>query len=152
MIYCANPSEQFQSYKTEIETAVLEVMRSKVYILGEQVSLLEKEFASYIGTTNAIGVANGTDAIEIALRSLEIGPGDEVISVSHTAVATIAAIEASGAEAVLVDIDADYYSMDFNQLDKVFTSKTKAIVLVHLYGHPANLDAIEKYCKAKNFF
>jgi len=94
MILCANPSAQFKSYQNEIEEAVLAVMRGNRYVLGEEVALLEREFADYIGTTSAIGVANGTDAIELALRALGVGFGDEVITVSHTAVATIAAIEA----------------------------------------------------------
>ena len=105
MILCSNPSEQFKSYQSEIEQAVLSVIRSDSYILGEQVNFLEKEFADYIGTTAAIGVASGTDAIEISLRALNIGYGDEVITVSHTAVATVAAIEATGAKAVLIDIE-----------------------------------------------
>ena len=94
MIYFANPQEQFKSYKKEIEESILNVLESNNYILGEQVSSLEKEFAKYIGTKFAIGVANGTDAIEISLRALGIGKGDEVITVSHTAVATVSAIEA----------------------------------------------------------
>ena len=109
MILCSNPSEQFKSYQSEIEQAVLSVMRSNSYILGEQVTLLEKEFAYYIGTSSAIGVANGTDAIEISLRALNIGHGDEVITVSHTAVATVAAIEATGAKAALIDVEKQSY-------------------------------------------
>ena len=95
MILCANPTAQFHSYQDEIEGAVLRVMRSNRYILGAEVEALESEFADYIGTAAAIGVANGTDALELAIRALDIGPGDEVITVSHTAVATVAAIEAT---------------------------------------------------------
>ena len=91
MILCANPAAQFHSYQDEIEAAVLKVLRSNRYILGEEVEALEGEFADYIGAHSAIGVANGTDALEIAIRALDIGPGDEVITVSHTAVATVAA-------------------------------------------------------------
>ena len=98
MILCSNPSEQFKSYQSEIENAVISVMRGNSYVLGEQVKILEREFAEYIGVSSVIGVANGTDAIEIALRALNIGFDDEVITVSHTAVATIAAIEAFGME------------------------------------------------------
>ena len=90
MILCANPAAQFQSYQDEIETAVLAVLRSNRYILGGEVEALEREFAAYIGTESAIGVANGTDALELAIRALNIGPGDEDITVSHTAVATVA--------------------------------------------------------------
>jgi dTDP-4-amino-4,6-dideoxygalactose transaminase len=152
MILCSNPSEQFKSYQSEIELAVSTVMRSKNYILGEQVSLLEGEFAEYIGTSSAIGVANGTDAIEIALRSLNIGSGDEVITVSHTAVATVAAIEASGAKAVLVDIDPNFYTLNPNQLEMVLTKKTKAVIAVHLYGNAVDLDSVLSFCKANKIF
>ena len=88
MIFCANPSAQFKTYQSEIEAAVLKVMRSNQYVLGEEVDCLEQEFASYIGVSHAIGVANGTDALELSMRALDIKPGDEVITVSHTAVAT----------------------------------------------------------------
>ena len=152
MILCANPSAQFDSYQTEIEEAVLAVMRSNRYVLGEEVASLEKEFADYIETTSAIGVANGTDAIELALRALGIGLGDEVITVSHTAVATIAAIEATGADAVLVDVEPEYYTLNPNQLEEVFSVKTRAIIAVHLYGQSANLDVITDFCKIKNIF
>jgi dTDP-4-amino-4,6-dideoxygalactose transaminase len=152
MILCSNPSEQFKSYQSEIEEAVISVMRSNRYVLGEQVALLEQEFSNYIGTHSAIGVANGTDAIEIALRALNIGIGDEVITVSHTAVATVAAIECTGAKAVLVDIDSKSYTLDPIQLDESFTKKTKAIIAVHLYGHAADLDAILAFCHSHKIF
>jgi len=152
MIICANPSAQFKSYQSEIEKAVLKVMRGDRYILGDEVSSLEKEFSEYIGVTSTIGVANGTDSIEIALRALDIGVGDEVITVSHTAVATIAAIEATGADAVLVDVEAEYYTLNPNQLEEMFSDKTRAIIAVHLYGQSANLDLIESFCKGKNIF
>jgi len=152
MILCANPSAQFDSYQIEIEEAVLAVMRGNRYVLGEEVTSLEKEFADYIGTASAVGVANGTDAIELALRALDIGLGDEVITVSHTAVATIAAIEATGASAVLVDVESEYYTLNPEQLEEVFSTKTRAIIAVHLYGQSANLDAIKDFCQIKNIF
>ena len=152
MILCANPSAQFKSYQAEIEEAVLAVMRGDRYVLGDEVAALEQEFAEYIGTTSAIGVANGTDAIELALRALDVGYGDEVITVSHTAVATIAAIEATGADAVLVDVELEYYTLNPNQLEEVFSGKTRAIIAVHLYGQSANLDAIKTFCQRKNIF
>jgi len=152
MIFCANPSAQFRSYQAEIEEAVLKVMRGNSYVLGKEVSLLEKEFSDYIGTSSSIGVANGTDALELALRALEIGFGDEVITVSHTAVATIAAIESTGAEAVLVDVESEYYTLEPNQLEEVISDKTKAVIAVHLYGQPVNLDIIQDFCKANKVF
>ena len=151
-ILCANPSEQFKSYQLEIENAVISVMRSNRYVLGKEVDSLEKEFADYIGTTSAIGVANGTDAIELALRALNIGPGDDVITVSHTAVATAAAIECTGAKAVLVDIEPKSYTLNPSQLEECLTNKTKAIIVVHLYGNAADLDSILTFCKSHKLF
>ncbi len=152
MILCANPSAQFQSYESEIEAAVLTVMRGNRFILGKEVENLEQEFASYIGTAQAIGVANGTDAIELALRALDIGVGDEVITVSHTAVATVAAIEAAGATPVLVDVEEQFCTLNPLQLEEVITSKTKAIVAVHLYGQAADLDAIHGFCQLNGLY
>jgi dTDP-4-amino-4,6-dideoxygalactose transaminase len=152
MILCANPAAQFDSYQEEIEAAVLGVLRSNRYILGAEVEALEKEFAEYIGTHLAVGVANGTDALELAVRALDIGPGDEVITVSHTAVATVAAIEAAGAIPVLVDVDPEFYTLNPAQLHEVLTPRTKAVIAVHLYGQAANLDAIYKFCIENKLF
>ncbi|MFQ3368227.1 MAG: dTDP-4-amino-4,6-dideoxygalactose transaminase [Methylophilaceae bacterium] len=152
MILCANPSAQFQSYQAEIEEAALAVMRGNRFILGEAVESLEQEFANYIGTSEAIGVANGTDAIELALRALNIGTGDEVITVSHTAVATVAAIEVTGAIPVLVDVEPQFYTLDPLQLAEVITTNTKAIIAVHLYGQAADLDSIFDFCKSNNLY
>ena len=152
MIKCANPAAQFQSYQLEIERAVLRVLRSDRYILGEEVEALESEFAAYIGVRFAIGVANATDALEIAIRALDIGPGDEVITVSHTAVATVAAIEAAGATPVLVDVDPVYYTLNPAQLKEVISVRTRAVIAVHLYGQAADLDVIGKFCTKNNLF
>lgn len=150
MIPCANPAAQFQSHQAEIEAAVLKVLRGNRYILGEEVEALEEEFARFIGTKAAVGVANGTDAIELSLRALGITHGDEVITVSHTAVATVAAIEAAGATPVLVDVDPESYTLQANQLEEVLTPKTKAVIAVHLYGQAADLDAIGDFCTKNN--
>jgi dTDP-4-amino-4,6-dideoxygalactose transaminase len=152
VILCANPAAQFYSYQDEIEAAVLKVLRSNRYILGEEVEALEREFADYIGAHSAIGVANGTDALEIAIRALDIGPGDEVITVSHTAVATVAAIEAAGATPVLVDVDPVFYTLNPAQLQEVLTPNTKAVIAVHLYGQAADLDAIGQFCSENKLF
>jgi dTDP-4-amino-4,6-dideoxygalactose transaminase len=146
MILCANPNAQLHRYQDEIEAAVLKVLRSNRYILGEEVEALEGEFADYIGVHSAIGVANGTDALELALRALDIGQGDEVITVSHTAVATVAAIEAAGAIPVLVDVDPDFFTLNPDQLQEVLTSKTRAVIAVHIYGQAADLDTISNFC------
>lgn len=152
MIYCANPSEQFKSYQEEIEAAVLDVMRGNQYILGEQVEKLEVEFANYIGVKYSVGVANGTEAIELALRALNIGPGDEIITVSHTATATVAAIDACGAQPVLVDIEDDFYCIDIDKINSAITEKTKAIIAVHIYGQPVDILAISEICKDNKLF
>ena len=150
MILCANPAAQFRSYQAEIEQAIHRVLEGGRYILGPELGALEQEFAAYIGTGHAIGVANGTDALELALRALDIGSGDEVITVSHTAVATVAAIEAAGAVPVLVDVDPDFYTLDPEQLAEALTLRTRAVIAVHLYGQPADLDAIARFCQENN--
>jgi dTDP-4-amino-4,6-dideoxygalactose transaminase len=152
MITCANPKAQYLSYKDEIDTVIKSVLDSGCYVLGEEVTKLEQEFADYIGTHSAIGVANGTDALEIAIRALDIGPGDEVITVSHTAVATVAAIEAAGATPVLVDVDPVFYTLNPAQLQEALTPKTKAVLAVHLYGQAVDLDAIGQFCTQNKLF
>jgi dTDP-4-amino-4,6-dideoxygalactose transaminase len=152
MILCGNPAAQFRSYQSEIEEAILNVVRGNRYILGDEVKLLEKEFSEYIGSVSSVGVASGTDAIELSLRALKIGYGDEVITVSHTAVATVAAIEAVGATPVLVDVDPQFYTLNSKQLKEVVTTRTKAVVAVHLYGQAADLDSILNFCYEKKLY
>lgn len=142
MIQCANPKAQYLAYRAEIDAAVERVLAGGWYILGDEVASFEAEFAAYLGVREAITVANGTDALQLALRACGVGPGDEVITVSHTAVATVAAIEAAGASAVLVDIDPKSYTIDPEQVADALAPETKAIVPVHLYGHPAAMAAI----------
>ena len=128
--------------QTEIDAATARVMSSGWYILGPEVAAFESEFAAYLGVEQAVGVASGTDAVLLALRALGIGPGDEVITVAHTAVATVAAIELAGATPRLVDIDAATYTLNPAQLAAAITSRTRAVVPVHLYGAPADMDAV----------
>ncbi len=135
-------SAEYRALQTEIDTAVARVLAGGWYILGQEVAAFEAEFAAYCGVSHAVGVASGTDALLLALRALEIGPGDEVITVSHTAVATVTAVALSGATPVLVDVEPDFYTLDAAQLATAITPRTKAIIPVHLYGQPANLDAI----------
>jgi dTDP-4-amino-4,6-dideoxygalactose transaminase len=147
MIRCANPFAQYEAHQTEIDAAVASVLRGNRYILGPEVDAFEKEFAQFIGVAHGIGVANGTDALELAIRALGIGAGDEFITVSHTAVATVAAIESAGATPVLVDVDPIYYTLDPAQLEEVRTERTRAVIAVHLYGQAADLDAIDAFCR-----
>jgi len=142
MIPIANPGAQYRSHKAEIDQAIHRVLDRGWYILGEGVRAFETEFAAYIGVKFAIGVGSGTEALHLALRACDIGPGDEVITVSHTAVATVAAIELCGATPVLVDIGADRYTLDPEKLPCLLTPRTKAIVPVHLYGQPADMTPI----------
>lgn len=151
LILQANPKVGYLAHKAEIDAAVARVLDSGWYILGSEVEAFEKEFASYIGVSHAIGVANGTDALEVALRACGIGSGDLVITVSHTAVATVAAIELVGATPVLVDINPVTFTIDINCLEETIkeilnsaspTGQLKAIIPVHLYGHPADMIAI----------
>lgn len=142
MIPCSNPKAGYESHKKEIDHAVKRVLKSGWYILGKEVEFFESEFASYVGTRFAVGVGNGTDALHLALKCLGIGRGDEVVTVSHTAVATIAAIELAGATPVFADIDPETYTMDPESLETVITGKTRAVIPVHLYGQPADMRAI----------
>jgi dTDP-4-amino-4,6-dideoxygalactose transaminase len=138
----ANPHASYLAHRQEIDDSVRRVLSSGQYILGQEVSAFEEEFAAFIGVLCAIGVGNGTDALELVLRACGIGAGEEVITVSHTAVATVAAIELAGATPVFVDIDWNSYSMDPRQIEAAVSPRTRAILPVHLYGRPANLPAI----------
>lgn len=136
----ANPLAENQELMPEIVEAVERVLNNGHYVQGPEVLAFEQEFANFIGVHYAIGVASGTDAIKLGLCALGIGLGDEVITVSHTAVATIAVCEQCGAVPVMVDIDPSTYTMDPGWLDKVISPRTRAIIPVHLYGHPADLE------------
>jgi dTDP-4-amino-4,6-dideoxygalactose transaminase len=126
----------------ELNVAVQRVLSSGWYILGPEVEAFEAAFAAYHGVAHAVGVANGTDAIELALRAGGIGPGDEVITVSHTAVATVCAIERAGATPVLVDIDPATYTMNPAAAEAAITRRTRALLPVHLYGQAADMAAL----------
>ncbi|MBP7967647.1 DegT/DnrJ/EryC1/StrS family aminotransferase [Candidatus Woesebacteria bacterium] len=140
---------EYESIKPEIDGAYQRVMNSGWYILGHEVEEFEKEFASYIGKKYCIGVANGLEAIQIALMALGIGAGDEVITVSNSAVATGLGISFTGATPVFVDID-EYYHMDPVQVEAAITPKTKAIMPVHLFGQAANIEALQAIAKKHN--
>jgi len=142
MINCASPKAQYLSYKTKIDAAIQNVLESGSYILGQEVENFEKEFAEYNRLNYAVGVGSGTEALHIALKSLKVGPGDEVITSSHSAVATAAAIILSGAKPIFVDIEPNYFTLDPNQIEEVITNNTKAIIPVHIYGQPCNMDLI----------
>ena len=146
----ANPGAAYQAYQAEIDAAVTRALGSGWYILGAEVEAFEAEFAAYCETEFAVGVANGTDAILLALRTLDIGTGDEVITTGHTAVATAAAIENAGAVPVLVDVDPATYTLSPEHVEAAITPQTKAIIAVHLYGYPADIDALAKISDSHN--
>ena len=127
----------------EIAAAMQRVADSGWYILGPEVEAFEREFAAYHGVGHAVGVASGTDAIELALRAADIGAGDEVITVAHTALATVTAIERAGATPALVDIEPRSFTMDPGSAENAITERTRAILPVHLYGQPADMKALE---------
>ena len=130
-----------RAHRTAIDAALARVLDSGSYVLGEEVAAFEGEFAAYCGASHAVGVGSGTDALVLALRALGIGPTDEVIAPSHTALATVAAMLAAGATPVLIDIGGDY-TLDPARLEAAVGSRTKAVIAVHLYGQPADLDTI----------
>lgn len=133
---------QYEPIANELEANVLSVLRSGNYILGEHVKGLEAEVAKLSNAKEAVGVANGTDALILALWSLDIGAGDEVITSPFTFAATVEAIALRGAKPVFVDIDPNTFNINTKQIEAVITKKTKAILPVHLYGHPADMDPI----------
>lgn len=142
----ADPRAGYLALKAEIDQAISEVLRSPSYILGPFVERFEAEMAAYVGMPYGVGVNNGTDAIHLALRGLGVGPGDEVITVSHTAVATVAGVRMAGAEPVLVDVDPGTYTISVEAARGAMTPRTKAILAVHLYGHPADLGGLQELC------
>lgn len=142
MILCSNPLAQYTAHKDEIDAAIQHVLSRGRYITSEEVSAFETEFAEYIGASHVVGVGSGTEALHLALVACGIGTSDEVITVSHTAVATAAAIELTGARPVFVDIEQSFFTLDPSQIEGALTPRTKAIIPVHLYGQPADLNSI----------
>jgi dTDP-4-amino-4,6-dideoxygalactose transaminase len=139
---------QYLVIKAEIDAAIQRVLESTAFINGPDVSAFEAEFAQFCGVNYAIGVASGTAALQLALAAFEIGPGDEVITVAHTFCATAEAIAHVGARPVFVDIDPQTYTIDPKAIEKAITPKTRAIIPVHLYGMPADMDAINAIAQA----
>lgn len=141
---------QYQSIKGEVDAAVSEVISSGKFIMGTHVREFEENFAGYSGSKFAISVANGTDALVIALKALSIGPGDEVVTTPFTFFATCEAIVQCGAKPVFADIDACTYNIDPDAVKKCITDATKAIIPVHIFGNPANMDRILEIAQEYN--
>ena len=135
---------QYQSIKKEIDDAIEEVIRGSHFIGGKTVANFESQFCQVLGIRNCVGVGNGTDALFIALKALGINKSDEVITAANTFIATAEAISATGAKVVFVDCHPHFYTIDADQIEAKITANTKAIIPVHLYGQPADMDAIMK--------
>ena len=150
MIPFVDLKSQYASIKPEINAAIQGVLDSCAFTLGPEVAAFEQEFAVYCGSKNAIAVNSGTSALHLALLAANIGPGDEVITVPHTFVATVSAIHYAGAKTVFVDIDPRSYTMDPTKLEAAITKHTKAIIPVHLYGQPCDMDPIMAIAKRHN--
>jgi dTDP-4-amino-4,6-dideoxygalactose transaminase len=145
----SNPGASYAANSAAIDEAFRRVLASGWYILGREVAAFEEAFASYVGAAHAVGVANGTDALHLALRAIGVGQGDAVLTVSHTAVATVAAIELAGATPVFVDIDPVTFTIDPALLEETIllmkrngAPRPACVIAVHLYGHPADMPAI----------
>lgn len=151
-LYSADPKAGYLAAKAEIDAAVARVLDSGTYIHGKELAAFETEFAAWLGARGCAGVANGTDAIELALRALGVGPGDRVATVANTVTATVAAIVATGAEPVFVEIEADTMLMDVAALEATFRAdasrRIKAVVPVHLYGQACDMPKIVAAARA----
>ncbi len=139
----------FYQYQEEFEAKAIEVLRSGWYVLGKEVERFEKEFASYLGVKHCVGVASGLDALWIAFRILGIGSGDEVIVQGNTYIASVMGITINGATPVFVEPD-EYFNMDASKIEEKITEKTKAVLVVHLYGQASNMQPIADVCKRYN--
>jgi dTDP-4-amino-4,6-dideoxygalactose transaminase len=140
---------QYQTIKTDVDAAVHRVLDSGQFILGREVGELESAIAEYVGVRHALGCASGTDALQIALMALGIGPGDEVISTPFTFVATAETIGIVGATPVYVDIDPKTFNIDPAKIERAITPRTRAIIPVHLYGQPADMDPIMEIARRR---
>ncbi|MEK9628831.1 MAG: DegT/DnrJ/EryC1/StrS family aminotransferase [Nitrospinota bacterium] len=150
MILCSNPKLQYLAHKEEIDIAIQSVLAKGNLVMGENVEAFEKEFSTFIGAKYTIGVGSGTDAICLALRALEINDGDEIIVPSHTATASVAAIVLAGAVPVFAEVESEYFTLDPISVEKAITPKSKGVLVVHLYGQPADMDGFRKVAKKYN--
>ena len=141
---------EYSSIKNEVDAAINRTLESGWYILGENVKLFEKEFAEYCGAKFGVGVGNGLEALQLAMLAYGVGNGDEVLTVSNTAVATVLAVSSTGAKPIFVDVDPETYGMDVSQIENKITHKTKAILPVHLFGHAVDMNPIIEIAEENN--
>jgi dTDP-4-amino-4,6-dideoxygalactose transaminase len=144
--------KQYFSIKADIDAAVFDVMETSSFIGGKHPASFEKNFADFIGTKHCIGVGNGTDALFVALKALDIGRGDEVITAANSFIATSEAVTMTGAKVVFADCDEESYNIDIQKIEEAVTDKTKAIIPVHLYGQPADMDGILEIAGRRNLY
>lgn len=147
-----NLKKQYETIKEETEKGVLDVLSNTQYIMGKNVKEFEKEFSEYLGVSHSISVGNGTDALVIALKALGVGEGDEVITTPYTFFATAESISFVGATPVFVDVELDTYNIDPAKIEEKITDKTKAIMPVHIFGQPCDMDAINTIAKKHNLY
>jgi len=141
---------QYSSIKEEIDSAIKEIIENSVFVLGEKLEQFENEFAEFCGVRYAVGTGSGTSALHLSLTALNIGAGDEVITVPNTFIATPETISHCGAEIKFVDINENSYTIDASRIENAITDKTKAVIPVHLYGQPADMDSINEIAKKYN--
>src|SRR6185437_8109308 len=141
---------QYEKIKPEVDTAIQKVIDSTGFINGQDVNLFAKELAAYLGVKHVIPCANGTDALQIALMALGVKPGDEIITASYTYIATVEVIALLRLKPVFVDVDADTFTMNIDEVKKAITPKTKAIIPVHLYGQASNMEPLLAIAKEHN--
>lgn len=140
---------QIRQLRTELDQAIGRVLTHGKFILGPEAAAFEREWSAFVGTQHTIGVGSGTDALQLVLRALKIGPGDEVITVANTFIATAEAVSYTGARPVFVDCDPDYYLIDPAAVAAAITPRTRAIIPVHLYGQPSNVEPLLELCRRR---
>src|SRR5574343_341028 len=141
---------QYAKIKAEVDMGIHEVLDSSAYINGKAVGEFARELATYVGVKHAIPCANGTDALQIALMALDLKPGDEVITTSFTYIATVEVVALLRLKPVFVDVDADTFTMNMDSLKKAITSKTRAIIPVHIYGQSVNMEPLLAIAREHN--
>ena len=152
MIPLLDLNRQYLSLKKEIQEAIQKILDRQIFILGEEVDAFEKEVANFIGVKHAVTCASGTDAIHLALRALDIQPGDEIITNAFSFIASAEAILYTGATPVFADITTDTFTLEPTAVSDLIGPRTRAILAVHLYGHPNNMDALNTICREHNLY
>jgi len=152
MIPLVDLKQEYIAIREEINVAFQDVLKDGMFILGEHLTKFEQDFSKYIGVKHGIGVNSGSDALLLALRSIGIQPGDEIITVSHTFISTVDSIVRNGAQPIFVDIDPETYTLDVNQVKEKITPKTRALLPVHLYGHPVDMKPLQEIAHERDLY